>query len=124
MSGTNDGYDERAEFAGFYDITYQRIGPKDIDFFLDYSKKAGGRTLELACGTGRVLLPTAIAGCDITGLDLSSSMLGECQRKLDEQPPAVRERVRLIQANMANFATGEKYSLVTIPFRSFQLVID
>ncbi len=124
MTDNYGGYDEREHFAEFYDSIYEQLGPKDIDFFIDYSKKAGGPTLELGCGTGRVLIPTAIAGCRMTGLDLSLNMLRECRRKLEEQPAEVQERVKLVRGNMASFNTGEIYSLVTVPFRAFQLMID
>ena len=80
--------------------------------------------LELGCGTGRVLIPTAVGGCDITGLDLSPDMSSVCQEKLGREPQDVRKRVRLIRGNMTAFETGEVYSLVTIPFRPFQHLID
>ena len=120
MSGKFGGYDEHEFAAEFYDPAYERIRPNDIAFFVEQSQKCGGRTLELACGTGMILVPTAIAGCEITGLDYSPYMLRKCQEKLDKQPEEVQKRVRLIRGNMTNFDTSETYSLVTIPFRSFQ----
>lgn len=116
-------HDYREFVAEYYDVTYNRRGSKDVEFFIDYSKKARGRTLELGCGSGRVLIPTAQAGCEITGLDLSTSMLRICQEKLSAQPETVRERVRLVQGNMTAFDTGEAYSLITLPFRPFQHLI-
>lgn len=123
MASRFGGYEDQEFVAEFYDIVCEHSGPKDIDFYIDYSKRAKGRTLELGCGTGRVLIPTAISGCEITGLDLSSHMLKICQGKLDKQPREIKERVRLVQGNMTGFDTGEKYSLVTMPFRPFQLLI-
>jgi len=63
------GYEEYDFIAGFYDPVYENRVTRDIDFFIEYSKKASGRTLELGCGTGRILIPTAASGCEITGLD-------------------------------------------------------
>lgn len=120
MTGRYGGYDELEFIAGFYDVAYERIRPKDINFYIDYAMEAGGRTLELACGTGMVLVPIAVSGYEITGLDLSPYMLRKCQEKLDRQPKDVQKRVKLVQGNMTGFATGETYSLVIIPFRSFQ----
>jgi SAM-dependent methyltransferase len=119
MANRFGGYEFQEFIAEFYDVTYANLRNKDIDFFIDYSKRAKGRTLELGCGTGRVLIPTAISGCQITGLDISSHMLRRCQEKLEQQPGKVQERVRLIQGNMTDFETGEMYPLVTIPFRPF-----
>ncbi len=122
MSSRFGGYEEK-KFAELYDLAYENRR-KDVDFFIDYSRRAGGRTLELGCGTGRILIPTAIAGCEITGLDLSPYMLKICQEKLNKQPGEVRERVKLIQGDMTSFNTGETYSLVTVPFRPFQHLIS
>jgi ubiquinone/menaquinone biosynthesis C-methylase UbiE len=76
---THGGYELHQFIAEYYDVTYNRTRSKDIKFFIDYSRKSGGRTLELGCGTGRVLIPTAAAGCEITGLDLSTFMLNKCR---------------------------------------------
>ena len=116
------GYEDQAFIAEFYDFAY--TNRQDIDFFIDYSRRAKGRTLELGCGSGRVLLPTATAGCEITGLDISLHMLKKCREKLDKQSGEVQERVKLIQGNMTDFETGEMYSLVTTPFRPFQHLIS
>ena len=118
------GYEDLGFLAELYDVAYESRSRKDLNFFLGYSKRAKGRTLELGCGTGRVLIPTAIAGCEITGLDLSPYMLKKCQDKLDRQSKKVQERVRLIQENMTNFETDEMYRLVTIPYRPFQHLIS
>jgi len=118
------GYEIQEFVAEFYDAAYNRVRSKDIEFFVDYSKITGGRTLELGCGTGRVLVPTASAGCEITGLDLSPYMLLKCREKLGKQPAEVQERVKLIQGSMTDFATGETYSLITMPFRPFQHLVS
>jgi SAM-dependent methyltransferase len=120
MTDRHGGYELHEFVAEYYDAAYERIRPKDIDFYIDYAEEAGGRTLELACGTGMILVPIAISGSEITGLDLSPYMLKKCREKLAKQSKDVRARVRLIQGNMTDFATGETYSLVIIPFRSFQ----
>ncbi len=123
MTSKFGGYELQDFIAEFYDDVYEHVRPNDISFFIEYSGKSGGRTLELACGTGMILEPTAVSGCDITGLDYSLYMLRKCREKLDKQPAEVQKRVKLMQGNMASFDTGETYSLVTIPFRSFQHLI-
>jgi len=124
MSGRYGGYEEQEFIAEYYDTLYAARNARDVDFFISYSRRAKGRTLELGCGTGRVLIPTALAGCEITGLDLSPFMLRKCWEKLSTQPKEVQQRVRLVQGNMTDFDTGESYSLVTIPFRPFQHLIS
>ena len=123
MTSRFGGYEDQEFVAEFYDLEYANRR-KDIGFFIGYSKRAKGKTLELGCGTGRVLIPTAISGCEITGLDVSPYMLRKCQGKLDKQLKKVQKRVRLIQGDMTNFETGEIYLLATTPFRPFQHLIS
>ena len=56
----------------------------------------GGRVLELGVGTGRLALPIAAQGLDVTGLDASSAMLDV----LRDKPGA--DRVTLIEGDMAD----------------------
>jgi len=116
------GYEDNESLAEFYDVSYSTR--KDIDFFVGYSRKVKGKTLELGCGTGRILIPTAIAGCEITGLDISPFMLKKCQEKTGQQPKKVQELIRIVEGNMVDFNIDERFSLVTTPFRSFQHVIS
>jgi SAM-dependent methyltransferase len=76
--------------------------------------------LELGCGTGRVLIPTARAGIEIAGLDASPAMLAVCRDRLAEEPESVRSRVTLVQGDMRSFALDRRFGLVTLPFRPFQ----
>lgn len=123
MSGRYGGYELHDFVAEYYDVVYDRRRPQDIDFFIEYSKNCGGRTLELGCGTGRVLIPTAVSGFEITELDLSPYMLDICRNKLAMQPEVVRKSAELVQGNITDFNINDVFSLVTIPFRPFQHLI-
>jgi demethylmenaquinone methyltransferase/2-methoxy-6-polyprenyl-1,4-benzoquinol methylase len=50
-----------------------------------YPPKEGMRVLEVGCGTGTNLKLYHQAGCNVYGIDLSSSMLEVARRKLGEQ---------------------------------------
>src|SRR5262249_20178575 len=84
------------------------------------ARQTGGPVMELGCGTGRVLIPTARAGVEITGLDASRAMLGVCRRKLENEPADVRSRVHLVDGDLRDFRFPRRFKLVTIPFRPFQ----
>ena len=43
------------------------------------------RILELCCGTGRLTLPIAQAGYDISGVDITVSMLEQAEKKRHRQ---------------------------------------
>lgn len=116
-------YGEYEHVAAYYDyVTPYRERP-DIDFFVEEAVKTGGPVLEIGCGTGRILVPTAEAGIEITGLDLSADMLAVCQERLAAEPAEVQVRVNLVQGDMRNFDLGQRFNLVTLPFRPFQHLI-
>ncbi|MFC7216909.1 class I SAM-dependent methyltransferase [Streptomyces polyrhachis] len=66
--------------ADFYDQEFT-ARTHDIPFFLDQALRAGGPVLEVACGTGRITLPIARAGVEVTGLDIMPSMLARARRR-------------------------------------------
>jgi SAM-dependent methyltransferase len=76
--------------------------------------------LEVACGTGRVLLPIARSGVPIDGVDLSSELLGVLKAKLACEPEEVRNRVALHEGDMRELCLEQAYRLVIVPFRSLQ----
>ena len=114
------GYTAFPFVAEFYDDTVPYNERGDVAFFVEASGAAGGKTLEIGCGTGRVLIPTARAGFEIVGMDLSTVMLDICRAKLVQEPPEVQQRVRLEIADMRDFDMDEQFGLVTLPFRPFQ----
>jgi len=107
-------------FARLYHRHLQVTGRGDIRFYTELARSTDGKVLEVGCGTGRTLIPCAKTGAEVTGLDLSEDMLGHCRELLDREPEEVRERVQLIRGNMADFHLGEKFELITLPFRPFQ----
>jgi SAM-dependent methyltransferase len=113
-------YDEYKSIAELYDHVVPYRERKDVGFFVEAAKESGGSVLEVGCGTGRVLIPTARAGLAITGLDLSAHMLGVCQERLKTEPEDVRSRVRLVEADMRQFELSQAFRLITLPFRPFQ----
>lgn len=114
------GYEEYAFIADLYDHVVPYRDRPDITFFVEAAKKAGSPVLELGCGTGRVLIPTARAGFDVVGLDLSPHMLTVCRQRLRNEPDTVQARVHLVQADMRRFELGQTFTLATLPFRPFQ----
>lgn len=117
------GYDEYAFVAEFYDHVTPYAARQDIDFWVDMARECGGPVLEVGCGTGRVLIPTARAGFEVVGLDLSESMLSLSREKLSREPQEVQARVQLVEGDMRDFDLGRQFRLVTTPFRPFQHLI-
>ena len=116
------GYQENPFLAEFYDRQY--AARPDIDFWIEEAQASGGPVLEVACGTGRVLIPTARAGIEIAGLDLSPAMLALCRKTLEKEPKEVQARVRLFEGDMRHFHIGGEFALATTPFRPFQHILE
>jgi SAM-dependent methyltransferase len=100
--------------GGLYDVVFGDFR-FDLDFYLELARQARGPVLEIACGTGRVLLPCLQAGVDIEGLDLFPGMLEALQRKaatMGVTPTTHR-------ADMRDFALTRRFALVFCAFNGF-----
>jgi SAM-dependent methyltransferase len=115
--------------AAHYDEDYEAIGrAEDVAYYVERARAAAGPVLEMGCGSGRVLLPTARAGVEIAGLDASPRMLDRLRRRLADEPAEVARRVRLAEGDLAAPAAGgafagERFALVTAPFRVVQHLV-
>jgi SAM-dependent methyltransferase len=107
--------------AKYYDDAYATH--EDLSYLRFYSglaARTGGPVLELACGTGRVLLPIARQGVRIDGVDSSPAMLRQLRQKLAREPQNVSMLVRVSRGDLRRFRATSKYALVVIPFRPMQ----
>jgi SAM-dependent methyltransferase len=96
---------------------------EDVEFYISLVRKLRPqRVLELGCGTGRITLPLAEQGArlgfDVIGLDSQAEMLESANKRHLEAPPAVRERLRLIQADMRTWQSESAFDLIVIPCSS------
>lgn len=101
----------------WYDAQHRYLTAEDIDFYVGQAVKASGPVLEICCGTGRITIPTAEAGVDITGLELEPAMLDRARTKAEEKGV----RIDWICGDATTFSLGRKFNLVTAPFNSLQL---
>jgi SAM-dependent methyltransferase len=97
---------------------------QDVTFYRDAARDFGDPVLELGCGTGRITMALAETGKRVTGLDLSERMLERAAKKRAALRTEERERVHLIQGDMAKFDLGETFRLIIIPFRPLQHLLE
>lgn len=87
----------------------------DLPFYKRWlPKNKDAQILELCCGTGRLTLPIAKDGYDISGVDYTSSMLEQAKVKASEEGL----KVEFIEADIRTLELPEKYDLIFIPFNS------
>ena len=86
----------------------------DLQFYKRWlPKNKDARILELCCGTGRLTLPIAKDGYDISGVDYTASMLHQAKMKAAE----AGLRINFIQADIRTLDLQKKYDLIFIYMR-------
>ncbi|MBN1136856.1 MAG: class I SAM-dependent methyltransferase [Anaerolineae bacterium] len=108
--------DDYSVYAQFYDLDH---GDVDADLVMieQLAALCGSPILELACGTGRALLPLARQGYQVTGVDISPEMLTIAQRKVDTE--GLADRVTLIEQDMRRLTLDGCFNLAFIALNSF-----
>ena len=87
----------------------------DLEFYQNWlPKQKNARILELCCGTGRLTIPIAKDGYNISGVDITSSMLEQAKLKASE----AGLEIDFIQADIRTLDLRQKYDLIFIPFNS------
>ena len=73
--------------------------------------------VELGVGTGRIAVPTAVAGVRVIGVDSSAGMLEVCRTRAEEA--GVADRLDLRLGDLRDPPVDERVPLVTCPFRAY-----
>jgi ubiquinone/menaquinone biosynthesis C-methylase UbiE len=105
--------------APFYDSEHAQFS-EDLDMyrnFAELSGRTGGAMLELACGSGRVLLPLAREGHELTGVDTCAHMLDLARQRL--QDARVAARCTLVQQDITALHLGRTFRMAFIALGSF-----
>jgi SAM-dependent methyltransferase len=110
--------DEYETNSKYYDIWYEDF-VEDIEFYKTIAERTGGPVLELMCGTGRIMIPLADAGLEITGVDKSGAMLDVLSSKLELIGGKVERNIDVIEGDIRTFKAERKFRLALIPFNSF-----
>lgn len=88
-----------AALARLYDLDLAD-DPGDLDLYRALALRTGGPILELGAGTGRIAVPLAAAGYDVTAVDLDPAMLARAQRRARDAGGDVAARIHLVEADM------------------------
>jgi SAM-dependent methyltransferase len=109
-----------AQLAQLYDVF---AFDADLPFYLDLARQQGRRVLEVACGSGRVLIPLVEAGLSVVGIDISPHMLARARAKLEAVP--VAGQAELIQTDMRTFTLDQRdFDLAIVPVKSFAYLTE
>jgi SAM-dependent methyltransferase len=104
--------DNRQAFAWMYD-THHADYVEDIPFWTAITQRQpDSPALELGCGSGRVAIPLALAGCSVIGLDIDPEMLLVLQKRLEKFPNI---SLPCVQADMTNFQLEQLFGAILLP---------
>ena len=107
-------HDNLEEFADPYNYDLEDNSDTGIAFYTALAQETGGPVLEIGCGTGRVSLPIAQLGFDVTGLDIVPGMLELARNKSRGIP------VRWVEGDARAFDLGDQFRLIFLTGNAFQ----
>jgi SAM-dependent methyltransferase len=95
--------------SDLYDLEYAH--DYDLPFWLSLAERQAGPVVEWGAGTGRISVPLAAAGHDVTAVEISGRMV--------ERGKAKSESVGWIVGDMRSVDPGRRYGLSVCAFNSF-----
>lgn len=109
-------YEKR--FASFYDSFAST--KEDIVLYKRLTNIYGKNVLDLGCGTGRVSIPLAEDGCNVTAVDISEDMLIILKDKLKDKKCFINIR----KADMCEVKFKDPFQVVILPVGTIILIPD
>ena len=82
---------------------------EDIPFWFQLAEERGDPSLELGCGTGRLMMPLKQAGHQIVGLDIDFHAINYLKNSVKS---SFMDRFLVFQSSLAEFHLERKFSLI------------
>ncbi len=86
------------------------ISPEHIGFYEKLARSQGGSVLELACGTGQIIVPIARKVSRAVGLDKSPRMLAAARQRAS----ADGAQIEFVDGDMRTFDLGDRFALIFV----------
>ena len=81
-----------------------------LPFYLELAREHPGDVLELACGTGQLIVPIAAGGSRTWGLDRSAAMLAGARRRAESAGVSID----LVEGDMSAFELNRRFAFIFI----------
>jgi SAM-dependent methyltransferase len=82
----------------------------ELEYLRQSIIRFGQPALDVACGTGRLLIPLLRSGIDVDGCDISQDMLDQCRRRAAQEGL----RTQLLQQPMHAFESSRRYRTIYV----------
>lgn len=123
LAAAEAGCREHFVDVALYDYEY-RHRRADINFYRRLARNrmefSEGDVLDLACGSGRLLLPLLRDGHSVVGLDQSAQMLAAARKRVRRLSATRQERCTLVRTDLRTFSLRRKATLAISAFHSVQ----
>ncbi|MBZ0309804.1 MAG: class I SAM-dependent methyltransferase [Anaerolineae bacterium] len=100
-----------------YDLENASFDP-DGSFYLTLARQVGQPVLEIECGTGRITIPMAQQGIQMTGIDVVPAMLNHARSK------ASGLSIRWVEVDARTFHLEQKFRLIFESGSAFQHLLE
>ena len=84
-----------------------------------WARSLGGPLLDLACGTGRMALPLAEQGYQVTGVDITPEMIGRARQKAAERGLSIE----WVVADARTFQLHKQFAFIFMLANAFQFFL-
>ncbi|WP_245415788.1 class I SAM-dependent methyltransferase [Alteribacter populi] len=113
-------HDNLEEFrdGDLYDAT-NKLKSSEFEFFSNLARQYGSPILDVACGTGRLTIPLAEHGYDITGVDITPEMLETAKKKSTHL-----DGVQWIHADVRKLKLEQQFRMIYTTGNAFQGFLD
>ncbi len=93
------GRDSAAALARLYDLDVNGDAG-DLDLYLALAERSGGPIVELCAGSGRIAVPLAATGYDVTAVDIDGAMLARAEQRAQAAGPDVGGRLTFVLGDL------------------------
>lgn len=112
----------QADLARYYDLDLL-TDPGDVPFYLELAASSQGPIMELAAGSGRIAVPLAAAGHDVTGVDNDTAMVGRARAAWErERTVAGAGSLTLVEHDLTTLSLPRRFDLVILALNSLLLL--
>jgi len=112
-------YEEGGEL---FDFLFAMEKKDDIPLYLKFAGITGGNILEVACGSGRVLLPLVKEGFNVFGFDNSKKMIEIAHKRIHKEKKM--NNAHLFLGDMADFYLKKKFNMAFIAYNTFNHILN
>jgi SAM-dependent methyltransferase len=108
------------------DETVQQQGiADDVEKYVALTTLYGKNVLEVCCGTGRIAMPLAMQGCQVTAIDMSPAMLKRFKNKITAIADFPSEKLNVLKKDVTNFSLPEtNFDVAICAFNSLLCIPD